>query len=411
MSKRGRPVDTKALNKTFSALAAAGWNQREAAKALGIGYPTMASRVRRLREAGFDVKTSREAKGTAKAVSYDPAAYREKLEERREKSIVKDLEKKLFVAEERTQLLLAVQEESEGEKVGVIKPYTRRGKRVATAVALASDWHVEEEVDPKKIQGCNEYNLEIARERIARFFQGVEWKIRHHLNDYDILNLLLALAGDFISGYIHPELMETNQLSPAKAIVFCKARIIEGIDMLLKAFPELHITLPCVAGNHGRTTEKTPVSTRMENSFEWMMYHMLEEHYAAKGEKRVDFQIAAGAHAYVDVMGWMIRITHGDDIRYQGGVGGLSIPLRKACDAWDQTIKADYTLFGHWHQKCDFEFAIGNGSLIGYAPYAQWVKARYEAPSQQFFLIDAERGKDYVSPIWVSNQAKRNLED
>jgi hypothetical protein len=187
--------------------------------------------------------------------------------------------------------------------------------------------------------------------------------------------------------------------------VWWVSRVLAGLKLLLSEFPILEIELPCTVGNHERTTPKIRVASRVENSFGFIAYEMLRT--ALEKERRIRLHVTAGAHVYAEVWDWKIRGTHGDDIRYQGGVGGLSIPLRKAVDAWNETSRADYTVFGHWHQHCDLNWAVGNGSLIGYAPYSLWIKARYEPPSQAFFLIDRERGKDYVSPIWVDDQGRR----
>ena len=47
------------------------------------------------------------------------------------------------------------------------------GLREATAVALASDWHVEEMVKPGDTPNDNAYNLAIADLRIKRFFAAM----------------------------------------------------------------------------------------------------------------------------------------------------------------------------------------------------------------------------------------------
>lgn len=378
---------------TLEALKRCGFNQSFAAADLGISRETMASRVRNLRSRGHDIP--------ARAAAPKPT-LRERFTAKTAKREYEEMERKLFEAQEKLKIIEYAQEHSH---VVRIAPPSVGKKRPAVACALGSDWHVEEEVDPAKVNGKNKYNLEIAEKRILRFFQGLAWKIRHHQGDYDIRRLLLFLLGDFISGYIHPELAETGQLAPAEAIVWWWARVLGGIQLLLAEFPELEIEIPCTVGNHERTTEKIRVATRVENSFGFIAYAMLRE--SLKNEKRVRLYLAAGAHVYAEVWDWKIRGTHGDDIRYQGGVGGLSIPLRKAVDAWNETSRADYTVFGHWHQHCDLNWAVGNGSLIGYAPYSLWIKARYEPPSQAFFLIDRERGKDYVSPIWVDSQGRR----
>lgn len=391
---------TAKQQETIDALKKCGGNREFAAAELGISIGSLCSRIEALKEAGFAIPKSPHGKPRKSLTKSD---LRAKVQAKADKRAASDMERALFEAQEKLKIVEYVAEHS--HVVRVIPPPTVGKKRPAIAVALASDWHVEEEVDPTKVNGKNAYNLEIARTRIASYFQGLAWKIRHHSGDYDIKRLLMFLLGDFISGYIHPELAETGQLAPGPAIVWWQAEVLGGIRMLLETFPELEIEMPCCVGNHERTTEKIRVATRVENSFGYIAYEMLRQQLA--NEPRVRLYVTAGAHVYAEAWDWKIRGTHGDDIRYQGGVGGLSIPLRKAVDAWNETSKADYTVFGHWHQHCDLNWAIGNGSLIGYAPYSLWIKARYEPPSQAFFLIDRERGKDYVSPIWVDEQGKR----
>jgi hypothetical protein len=43
-----------------------------------------------------------------------------------------------------------------------------------------------------------------------------------------------------------------------------------------------------------------------------------------------------------------------------------------------------------------------NGSLIGYGPYAESIKADYEEPKQAMFLINNKYGKTISAPILVT---------
>jgi len=162
--------------------------------------------------------------------------------------------------------------------------------------------------------------------------------------------------------------------------------------------------IPLVSGN---TTTKRRHSTGAKNNYEWLMYHQLRRLY--KDEPRVEFHIADGAHLYMEIYDWTLRFHHGDDVRYQGGVGGLSIPLRKATDSWNIGRHADITIIGHWHQFFDCNYAVVNGSLVGYNAFALGIKARYEPPMQGFFLMDRDRGKRLVSPVMVDTAQRRML--
>lgn len=281
------------------------------------------------------------------------------------------------------------------------------GLRDTTAVVLASDWHVEEEVDPESIAGRNEYNLEIADKRIERFFNAIVWNVEHHRSSKHLAvrDLVLWLGGDLMSGYIHEELMEGNQLSPTETCLWLLPRLNGGIRMLQERLDLASIVVPCSYGNHGRTTPKRRVATGAQNSYEWLMYNNLARELA--GEKRIRFEITKSAHQYVNVYDFKVHFHHGDEMNYQGGVGGIGIPFHKAMDAWNEDIRCDIHNVGHWHQLKTFGSGNVNGSLIGFNSYAKSIKARFEEPKQAFYLVDANRGQSMWSPLWVSEKPQR----
>ena len=133
------------------------------------------------------------------------------------------------------------------------------------------------------------------------------------------------------------------------------------------------------------------------------MYHSLASHF--KNEERVTFRIAEGYHSFINCYGYNLRFHHGHNTRYLGGVGGLTIPLNKAIAQWNSGVPsrlvADMDIQGHYHTFLDTGMGgfICNGSLIGYNAFAKSIKARYERPSQTFFVIDKKRGKTFVCPI------------
>lgn len=280
----------------------------------------------------------------------------------------------------------------------VIKP-TKAGGSEATAVVIASDWHYEERVDAGTVNDLNGYDLDTARFRIELFFANVQRLITAKQRSITVKNLVLALLGDFISGTIHDELMEGNQLMPAEAVVGVQELIASGIEFLLK-HTDVNIIIPCHSGNHGRMTKKQRIATEKGNSLEYVMYHMLASHF--KGEKRVTFMIAPGYHSYVDIAGYTIRFHHGHAIRFQGGVGGLTIPARKAIAQWNKARKADLDCFGHLHQFFYGGNFVCNGSVIGWNAYAINIKAEFEKPKQAFFLVNHGRKEiTDISPVWL----------
>lgn len=277
-----------------------------------------------------------------------------------------------------------------------------QGSSESVAVMIGSDWHLEERIDPKTVDGVNEYNPKIAEDRIVRFFQNGLSMTDMCRSRSKIKKLVLALLGDIITGYIHEELLESNYLTPPEATMKAYSIIRGGIKFLLDEGGFDEIIVPCCVGNHGRTTQRMRVSTSVLNSYEWMLYQMLVNYFNDQKEKRVKFHVADGYFVFMDIYQTKVRFHHGDDVRYEGGVGGLTIPLNKAIAQWNKMKKVDVDCLGHWHTRINSRDFVVNGSAIGYSPYSIRIKASYEPPSQSFFLVHPERGKTVEVPIFLS---------
>lgn len=287
-----------------------------------------------------------------------------------------------------------------------IEPQKKSGTNEAVAVVLASDQHIEERVRPEDVNQKNEYNLSISKQRQEEFFRGALRLTEVCGKDVQINTMVFALLGDFITNDIHEEFPEITELPPVKAVIECQNRLASGIEFLLKN-SKLNLVIPCHSGNHARTTEKTRNATEAGHSLEYFMYHQLANHF--RGEKRVKFLISESYHSYLEVLGLTIRFHHGHNIRYGGGIGGLTIPVNKAIAQWNKLRWADLDCFGHFHQRIDGGNFLANGSLIGFNAFALSIKAGFEEPSQTFFLVDKKRGRTCVWPIlFKQNPACRN---
>jgi len=279
-------------------------------------------------------------------------------------------------------------------------PRTKGLGSEATSVMVLSDVHVDETVEEGVTNGLNKYTPKIARESVAKFFSNGLRLHQIFSKDIAVHNILLALLGDMISGYIHPELIENNSLSPTQGTIQALDILKSGIQYF-KKHCKAKITVVCKFGNHGRTTDKIRISTGYKNSYEWMMYHFLASEF--QRDDQVEFIIEDGYLSYVSLYEkYTLRFHHGDAIRYKDGVGGITIPVNKAIANWDKERKAYLDVFGHHHtQMLDAGKFVCNGSVIGYNPYGIYIKAAYERPQQSFFMIDSQRGKTVCAPILV----------
>lgn len=292
----------------------------------------------------------------------------------------------LELAESRTGIMKAIRQPIPADSIARLK-----SGGDAVAVLALSDWHVEEHVDPLTVNGLNEYTPDIAKKRAEEVFRRAAMLIDFSRGFAKIDTAVVWLGGDFITGYIHQELEEGNFMSPTEAILFSQELIVKGMRFLKRETKLKRLIVPTSFGNHGRTTEKRRIATSYANSYEWLMYKSLESHVKDAGW---EWHVENGYFNWVRLFDkFNLRFSHGDQILYAGGVGGISIPVNKAIAQWNKVQRADYDFFGHYHQSIDLTRWTCNGSLIAYGPYALAIKAEPESPSQTLSIISKDRGK------------------
>jgi len=317
---------------------------------------------------------------------------------RTESDARRDLRRTLHHVDELEETIRAY-ERYTSEPIRPVRPATlHNGKRPAAAVALLSDVHAEESI-ARTDAISNEYSLKIAERRVARFFAGVIWLIRH-APAFDIDTLVLWLGGDLISGDIHDELLERCAVPPAEATLIVRDWIVAGLSSVLAALPEMRIVVPCSCGNHARTTKKMQAATGYGHSWEWLLYQVLGHDF--KDEPRIQFHSTRDEMQYVDVHGFSLAFHHGHRMNYNGGIGGITIPAVKACHRWDKWRSCDFYHFGHFHTRIDLGQIAFNGSVVGPSPYGFGIGAAPEPPQQSFYILDSKRGKTMSSPVWVA---------
>lgn len=296
-------------------------------------------------------------------------------------------------------------------KVAPIKPRERSGKvgklREATALLMASDWHVEQRVDPAAVDDRNRYDLTISQRRMERFFERGRHLVEHERQHYTVRDMVLDFGGDFITNYLRDENQQTNLLTPTRAIAYWKTHAKAGIKFFLEDPLLERISVKCVDGNHPRLTKKMQAANRAGMNLETLMYCQLAEEFA--DEPRVDFQIATGTQIYFDVYDHTVRSLHGDVVNYHGGVGGITIPLLRALGRWNTVRHADLTLVHHFHQLTSLPHMIVNGSLIGFDEFAMSIGAEFEPPQQAFHMLDSLRFRSTFIPMFVGERSDDRL--
>lgn len=331
------------------------------------------------------------------------------------RSLVRHLEKQHAEDQARLELLLGIDAKTLVAQHRALKPPKRRkGNPPTVSFSLASDLHVEEEVDPQKVGWRNEFSIDIADERLDRFWRNVVRLQKMAGAEADIRQHVAWMGGDFFSGHIHEDLIESTALTPLQAIQWLLPRFVDGLRRWRKEMDVELLTVLFNYGNHGHLQSimgKTRrVQTAAEHNLDWHLGCLVAK--ALEEDDGIEVKVAAGQMLYLDLplvdgRTFTVCTQHMDGMRYGGGVGGITIPLNKAIAQWDKFRPADLYVGGHWHQRLDTGRAVLNGSLIGYSPFSLWIKGEYEPPQQTFFLVDLERGeKTGVFPVHVTDPPK-----
>lgn len=253
---------------------------------------------------------------------------------------------------------------------------------------LLSDWHWGEVVDPNQIEGMNEFNIQIARERADRVINTALDSLFTHQSGLSYDGIVLALAGDMCSGTIHDELKNTNEMNMFECVLDLSAKLTGAILEMADNFPAVYI--PAVVGNHGRTDKKVTCKNAVKDNYDWLLYNFVMRQVQAKlgTNCNVTFDISDSLDLRYRVYGTRYLLTHGDRIKDSTSNSGffpslLEVSRRKQQRAVQSGAEPfDYLLCGHFHRLAAFGDVIVNGSLKGYDEYVYSNSLDIERPAQ-----------------------------
>ena len=265
---------------------------------------------------------------------------------------------------------------------------------------LLSDLHWGEVVDPTQIGGVNEYDLQIASARLRRVVETAVDLLKNHMASPDYPGIVLALGGDMVTGDIHEELSATNEKEIMPVVLDLWGALAWAIETMANEFGKVFV--PCVGGNHARTTLKIRAKGRNFTSFDWLVYQFLAKRF--ENDARVSFLIPSGPDALYAVCGHKYLLTHGDQFRGGDGMIGALGPIirgdhKKRSRNGQIDMEYDTLVLGHWHQLIQMQRLIVNGSLIGYNEYAYQGNFGFEPPKQAMWITHPGRGITFSMPV------------
>jgi hypothetical protein len=258
------------------------------------------------------------------------------------------------------------------------------------AIALFSDAHIEETVEPATVDFLNEYNIDIARQRIKAYFTNLVTILKKDKPQ----TLIFASLGDTISGYIHDELSQKNGLTPLEAIYEAQNLLFNGLKYICDNTDLKKIEFIGIVGNHSRTTKKIQHANGYAMSYEWLMYKNVQDKCEEKGLP-INFNIPSSEIATIKLDdGKRYMFAHGFQIKSSGNgtVCGIYPALNRLTMKWERTFKQDKIFIGHFHTCVSIPNAVVNGSIIGFNTFSLTNGFTYEEPAQMYELYDTNIG-------------------
>jgi hypothetical protein len=283
------------------------------------------------------------------------------------------------------------------------------GDHRATLLGDFSDYHIGEVVEPAEMNGYNAYNRDIAEQRVRRFFDKSILLPRTYFAGVSYDGFVLAHLGDTISGDIHDEFRETNELSNYEAVPLAVSWVSEGIERLREEYGKVHVV--SVPGNHPRDSRKPRYKKRSAHNADTLIFNLIANEFKDRDE--VTFDIPDGISADLEIYNTRFRLEHGDEARGGSGIQGAMLPIalrthriRKQAQA--EGVPFDVLKIGHWHQLMSLPakgFMV-NGTGKGYDEFARAKGFEPEPPQQLLSVVTPEHGVGMQAPLFVAKRSE-----
>lgn len=302
------------------------------------------------------------------------------------------------------------------ESVKPLKPvappkFKKRSKAVQeTLVVVLSDGHHDQVVRAEEVGGLENYNFAVSCRRGQAFVDATIKYAKHTLVGYDFQRVVVLSLGDNTSGEIHEAERRSafgNQFKNTMAIGGLHAAIFRD---LAAHFPKVEVH--ALSGNHGRRTNTKEYPGGAHNNWDYMV-NKVAQAYCSE-QSNIQFHIPNSWDTVVDVEGYGIHASHGDDVA-GGGSPWLGLSKRHQRQAgihrgqgcrFRNGDRIDYAVIGHYHTE---GFTVGNG--VGYVcngawlatdPYAYQKLGVAGVPSQWIFGVHKDHGATWRLPVQIA---------
>lgn len=272
-----------------------------------------------------------------------------------------------------------------------------------------SDWHLGEVVDPKQMHGYNAFNREIAEQRVVTLVRNSLMMTKEILGRHKPNGCVIFLGGDFVSGWLHQELIATDDMTPLQAMRTATTWLNAALLEMVKFFGK--ITVIGTPGNHGRLFHRPPGKLGAYQAFDWLVYGFLQDLF--EHDKRFTFIIPGEGEYLAELNGRRYMFMHGHELGVKGGDGiiGAIGPIMRGAQKVGRSSASigrdfDTLVIGHYHQPLLLPGIICNNAIKGFDEYARRERYRATPPSQVMWFSHAKYGVVHFNEIFVEKPGK-----
>jgi len=353
-----------------------------------------------------------------------PATPGERVEIARLKAQVAHLKKDRDEADGQALLARAIADARGGMRAHAVDPpaWTVRGERTKDSpgvpVLLLTDWHVGETVRAAEVFNQNQFDATLADARVRQAVERAVALAAMHAPAGGHKGGVVFLGGDFVSGWLHDELVRTDWCSPLQSAAWCVSRLVWSLRALRDAWGRLYVV--GVPGNHGRLTHRPPGKGHAFQSFDWLIYTMVAQQLAdnPQDRKTIALSVPDDGEQIVPVAGHRYLLMHGHQLGVKGGdgiIGAIGPIVRGATKVGRQNRSVgrdfDTLVIGHYHTTLWLPGVIVGPTLKGFDEYARVSRFTYEPAAQLVWFSHPKWGPNSPLRVFLQDPASRSPAD
>lgn len=270
-----------------------------------------------------------------------------------------------------------------------------------------SDEQVGETIDPDETEHSVGYDVSTYQRRHRYLIDTAGYLAQDHTGStWKYPGIILSFGGDAISGGIHDELAQTDEITPIEAVELVFEERAGAIRRLKEIFGRVEVK--SVIGNHGRDTKKPHSKKADAHNHERTINYLLGREF--NKDDKVTIQTSKSPDVFFPIYNRNILLTHGDKIGSRGGqgfVGPAATIIRGAQKVILEQAAIgrhiDEVHNGHFHTFMRLSWLWSNGCMPGYSEFAKMNRMRPEPPQQGMAFYHPTRGEVDMKRIDLSD--------